>query len=252
MLSEKYGFDYNKALSIIKNSKGEAWAGDPDTPKIYESCKAFIGAEIKFNYTVSLPNGESSNGSIKNNNIVGNCFEDILNARLSGLLPKWKAGSNSSEPPDFWNNEWPWELKVFSSKHGPGFDIGKITGYISKLSKEGGVSENILKVKYLVFEYTETKSGSYIIESFWMLNIWDLCCGYGGKKPLNIGGGKGINIRPATKNQWTDEKTKEKRTPGYFLDMIERLIWSSWYKVSKEEKEKNFKLIKEQRLKLNI
>jgi hypothetical protein len=252
MLSEKFGFDYQEALNLIKNLKGEAWVGDPDAPKINEICNGFIGANIHFNYTVTLPNGETSSGSIENNNIVGNCFENILCARLSALLPKWKAGSNSSEPPDFWNDQWPWELKVFSRKHGAGFDIGKITGYISKLSKEGGVSENILKVKYLVFEYAETECGCYVIENFWMLNIWDLCCGYGGKKPINIGGGKGINIRPATKNQWTDEKTKEKRTPSYFLDMIEQLILSSWYKVSEEEKEKNLKSIKEQRMKLNI
>jgi hypothetical protein len=91
-----------------------------------------------------------------------------------------------------------------------------------------------------------TSIGSTITD-FWMLSVYDICCGYGGGKPINIGGQNGVNIRPATKNQWTDEKSKEKRNPTNFLDRIEKLIQSKWYKVDESEKQLTLESIQTQR-----
>ena len=116
---------------------------------------------------------------------------------------------------------------------------------------EGGVEKKLFKTDYLVFEYG-IENEKCVLKKFWMLKVWDLCCGYGGAKPINIGGNDGKNIRPGTKNQWVSNNTKEKRNPTNFLDRIEKLIQSKWYKVDDEKKNNNLKSIQKQRSYLNI
>ena len=222
---------------------------DPDTQKINIICQSILGCKINTGFTLTLLNGEHHSGEIDNCNIIGNCMEDILYPFISKRIPTFEKGPPGQKP-DFRNLEsetisYDYELKCFNKERGPGFDIGSITGFLGDISKPNGVQEK-LSVKYLIFEYDMGNTG-FTITEFWMLSVYDICCGYGGGKPINIGGQKGVNIRPATKNQWTDEKSKEKRNPTNFLDRIEKLIQSKWYKVDESEKQLTLESIQTQR-----
>ena len=222
---------------------------DPKAQEIENLCKSVIGAKITLCFTMTLPNGENHSGEIDNCNIIGNCMENILYPVINNSIPTFKKGP-SGQKPDFTNSEsetkhHEYELKCFNKKSGAGFDIGSITGYIKDISMKGGVQKK-LNVKYLIFEY-ENDYGVIKISNFWMLSIYDICCGYGGKKPINIGGQSGVNIRPATKKQWTCIKSRVKRNPKNFLDRIEELIQSKWYKVDDSEKQNKLYSIREQR-----
>lgn len=90
-----------------------------------------------------------------------------------------------------------------------------------------------------------------------MLSVCDLCCGHEARKcvdpkPINIGGQSGVNIRPAGKTQWDNKKHEEKRNPSNFLDRIENLIQSKWYKVDESEKQQKLESIRKQRISLMI
>jgi hypothetical protein len=222
---------------------------DPDTQQIKAICQSMIGSKIHFGFTITLPTGETQSGKINNCNIIGDCLENILFPIIKKQVSTFEEGPSQASP-DFYNRkEWEWELKAFHTS--AGFDIGSITGYIDKLSKKDGIEKKLFKTKYLVFEY-DIDDNNIILKNFWMLSVWDLCCGYGGKKPINVGGGKGVNIRPGTKNQWSGEKTKEKRNATNFLDRIEILIQSKWYTVEDIKKKQNLLSIKTQRTALNI
>jgi len=217
---------------------------DPHASQIEEICRTLIDCKINIGFTVTLKSGEKLSGEIDDCNIVGNCMENILYPIIEEKIPTFKKGPPGQKP-DFINLDHDYELKCF--KNGPGFDIGSITGFLEDISKPGGVQKK-LNVKYLIFEYEiinkETK-----ISNFWMLSVCDICCGYGGKKPINIGGGKGVNIRPATSNQWT---TSKKRNPTNFLDRIEELIKSDYYKVDESEKQQKLESIRNQRNELEF
>lgn len=207
-------------------------------------CESLIGYTTTISFTMISPTGERHQGIINNCNIVGNCLEDIVLPIIQKKVNTFKEGKKQVSP-DFYNNECRYELKTF--RRTAGFDIGSITGVITALSLEGGITKKIFNTIYLVFEYDIDDDNNIILKKFWMLRIWDLCCGYGGAKPINTGGGKGVNIRPATKNQWTDKKSKDKRNPTNFLDRIESLIQSKWYKVDPSERKQNLESIKTQR-----
>lgn len=222
---------------------------DPDTETIEQACRTLVGHQLQISFTITSPTGGIRSGVINNCNIIGDCMEDIVFPVLKTNVPTFEEGPNQKSP-DFWNrDEWEWELKCFRGS--ANFDLGKITGYIDKLSRENGVNRKLFKTRYIVYEYGSCDGGAEILE-VGIYSVWDLCCGYGGKKPINIGGGKGDCIRPATKNQWVAENLKEKRTPTKFLDRIESLINSKWYKVDPEEKERELKSIREQRTTLGI
>lgn len=223
---------------------------DPDSTIIKRICQSIIGSIIQFGFTITLPTGVIHEGKLANCNIIGDCLENILFPIIKKQVSTFEEGPPQKSP-DFYNRgEWEWELKGFGG-NGPGFDIGSITGYIDALSLEGGVAKKLFKTTYLVFEYG-IDGNNIILKKFWMLRVWDLCCGYGGAKPINIGGGKGQNIRPGTKNQWTDEKNKQKRNATNFLDRIESLIQSGWYNEKDVKKEQNLSSIKRQRTILGI
>jgi hypothetical protein len=222
---------------------------DPKTPEIKKLCESQIGQNTKLTWETTLLNGEHESDEMKDCNIIGNLMENILYKFISKRIPTFEKGPPGQKP-DFRNLEsetisYDYELKCFKKERGPGFDIGSITGFLRDISKPNGVQEK-LSVKYLIFEYDMTSIGSTITD-FWMLSVYDICCGYGGGKPINIGGQNGVNIRPATKNQWTDEKSKEKRNPTNFLDRIEKLIQSKWYKVDESEKQLTLESIQTQR-----
>tara|TARA_B100001123_G_C15260247_1_gene1006316 strand:- start:701 stop:1387 length:687 start_codon:yes stop_codon:yes gene_type:complete len=227
-------------------------AVDPNEQEIKNICKSLIGSTIKINYELTLPNGENHSGEIINSNIIGNCMENILYPIIRNKIDTFEKGPPGQKP-DFINsksktNGHCYEMKCF--KKNPGFDIGSITGFLEDISKPDGVQEK-LDVKYLIFEYSFDR-GIVIIKEFWMLSVYEICCGYGGKKPINIGGHKGVYIRPTTKNKWTSINCKDKRNPTNFLDRIEKLIQSKFYKVDEDEKQQKLKSIKTQRDALGI
>tara|TARA_B100001063_G_C16740318_1_gene544396 strand:+ start:323 stop:1015 length:693 start_codon:yes stop_codon:yes gene_type:complete len=228
---------------------------DPKTPEIKKICESLIGCEIKIGFTITLQNGEYHSEEINNCNIIGNCMENILYPFIRKHIPTFEKGPPGQKP-DFINVEtetkrrYDYELKCFNKKSGPGFDIGGITGFLKDMSELGGVQKK-LDVKYLIFEYDNTEETFKII-NFWMLSVCDICCGYGGSKPINIGGQSGVNIRPSTKNQWTNEASKEKRNPTNFLDRIEKLIQSKWYNDDELEKQKKLESIQIQRYDIGI
>lgn len=226
---------------------------DPKIHKIKEICDSLIGCKINIGFTITLKNGENHTEEIDNCNIIGNCMEDILYPFINKYIPTFKKGPPGQKP-DFINLvseliSYDYELKCFNKKNGAGFDIGSITGFLEDISKPDGIQKK-LDVKYLIFEYEIIETGEtkgFRITEFWMLSVCDICCGYGGKKPINTGGHKGVNIRPATKNQWTDEKNREKRNPTNFLNRIENLIQSKWYNVDEIEKQQKLESIQTQR-----
>uniref|UniRef100_A0A6C0C2M3 Restriction endonuclease n=1 Tax=viral metagenome TaxID=1070528 RepID=A0A6C0C2M3_9ZZZZ len=226
-------------------------SSDPKTSEIKKICKSLVGCKIKISFKITLLNGTNHSGEIDNCNIIGNCMEDILYPFISERIPTFEKGPPGQKP-DFINLEsetisYDYELKCFNKERSPGFDIGSITGFLGDISKPNGVQKK-LSVKYLIFEYDiDKEKKGFTISDFWMLSVYNICCGYGGEKPINIGGQKGVNIRPATKNQWTDEKSKEKRNPTNFLDRIEKLIQSKWYKVHDSEKQLKLESIQTQR-----
>lgn len=226
---------------------------DPKTPDIKKSCESLIGFTANIGFTGTLNSGENISGEINNCNIIGNCMEDILFPIIEKNIPTFEKGPPGQKP-DFINVgskskfiSYEYELKCFNIESGAGFDIGSITGFLEDISKPAGVQKK-LDVKYLIFEYViDKKTKGFTITKFWMLSVYDICCGYGGQKPINIGGQKGVNIRPATKNQWTDEKNRDKRNPTNFLDRIEELIKSKWYNVDELEKQQKLESIQTQR-----
>ena len=52
------------------------------------------------------------------------------------------------------------------------------------------ITDLLKEIKRHGFEYG-IENEKCVLKKFWMLKVWDLCCGYGGAKPINIGGGKG-------------------------------------------------------------
>lgn len=221
---------------------------DPETPEIKKICESLIGSKIKIGFKITLSNDENQSGDINDCNIIGNCIENILYPFINSSIPTFLKGPPGQKP-DYDNNGWWWELKCF--KKSPGFDIGSITGYIEDISKQNGI-KNKISVKYLIFEYKEKEDGSVEIVNFWNLSVWDLCCGYSGEKPLNCGGQSGVNIRPSGKGLWTSEKSKKDRNATNFLDRIEKLIQSKYYKISEEEKQQKLLSIQTQRKTLEI
>lgn len=224
---------------------------DPKMPEIKTICEEWIGAETTFLSRTTLRNGRILEQEIDNCNIVGNCMQDNIYPYIVERIPTFKKGPPGQKP-DFTNLvsediSYNYEMKCFNKKNGAGFDIGSITGFLEDISKSNGVQKK-LDVKYLIFEYEiNKKTAGFIVTRFWMLSVYDICCGYGGEKPINIGGQKGVNIRPATKKQWTDEKTREKRNPTNFLDRIEELIQSKWYNTDELEKQQKLESIRTQR-----
>ena len=221
---------------------------DPDTTNIDKICKSLLGSEITISFGITLQNGKNTSGDINDCNIIGNCLENILLPFINISIPTFLKGPPGQKP-DYHNNGWWWELKCF--KKSPGFDIGSITGYIEDISKQHGI-ENKINVRYLIFEYKEKEGGSVEIVNFWTLSVCDLCCGYSGEKPLNCGGQSGVNIRPSGKGLWTSEKSKKDRNVTNFLDRIEKLIQSKYYKISEDEKQQKLVSIQTQRKTLGI
>tara|TARA_B110000208_G_C11775042_1_gene431720 strand:+ start:396 stop:1094 length:699 start_codon:yes stop_codon:yes gene_type:complete len=224
---------------------------DPKILDIKKICESLTGFKANIGFTGTLNSGENLSGEINNCNIIGNCMEDILYPIIEKSIPTFEKGPPGQKP-DFINLvskllSYDYELKCFNIESGAGFDIGSITGFLEDISKPAGVQKK-LDVKYLIFEYEiDKKTKGFTITKFWMLSVYDICCGYGGQKPINIGGQKGVNIRPATKNQWTDEKNRDKRNPTNFLDRIEELIKSKWYNVDELEKQQKLESIQTQR-----
>ena len=218
------------------------------TREIKSVCEKMIGAKIQPFYKSTLRDGEETCGDLLNPNIMGDAMENILWPYLQKAIPTIEEGPKQKSP-DYKIGEEEYELKTFLKS--PGFDIGGITGYITSLSQEGGVKRKLINTKYIIFEY-EIDENFVLILNYWILSVCDICCGYGGQKPINIGGGNGLNIRPATKKQWTSEEENHKRTPSRFLDRIEKLISSDYYKVSPEEKKHKLLSINKQRIELNI
>jgi hypothetical protein len=223
---------------------------DPDTQLIVDTCQSIVGAKISLSYSIVFADGSSNTSKFSNCNIVGDVMESVIYPHLKKSVPTLEEGPKQDSP-DYWNRDRTFELEQKTFMGTPGFDIGSITGYISSLARPGGVNRKLYKTKYIIFEYI-LKNDEAEVKQFWSLSVWDLCGAYGGKKPINIGGGKGVNIRPATKNQWTSPEGTNLRTPTKFLDMIEALIGSIWYKEPEIDKQHNLRSIQEQRAKLNI
>ena len=229
---------------------------DPNACVIKSSCEECIGAVTTFHSRTTFPNGREEEQEINNSKIIGNVMEDIVYSQIAKRISTLKKGPPGQKP-DFINSvsehmSYDYEMKCFngSKNRSPNFDIGTITGFLGDISKENGVQKK-LDVKYLIFEYKINKeTASFTVTGFWMLSVCDICCGYQPRKiakPIGIGGSAGIDIRPAGKGTWTDEKNREKRNPTNFLDRIEKLIQSEWYKVDELKKQQKLKSIQTQR-----
>ena len=229
-------------------------SNDPNTYEINETCELLTGIKIKVSLTLIFPDSEnqSEEMEIDDCNIMGNCMESIVFQYIKKNIHTFKKGPPGQKP-DYINNHSEYELKCFRKT--PSFDIGSITGSLNDISKNNGVHKK-LNTTYLVFEY-DAIDGVFEIKKFWMLSVCDLCCGHEARqrvepKPINIGGQSGVNIRPAGKTQWDNKKHEEKRNPSNFLDRIENLIQSKWYKVDESEKQQKLESIRIQRRSLRL
>jgi hypothetical protein len=185
---------------------------DPNTPKIKKICESLIGSKIKFDFTITLENGEKHSGEINNPNIIGDCMEDILYPFINKYIPTFEKGPKQSSP-DFYNSKiWEWELKCFSKN--PGFDISNFNSYISQL--EDNLEKKMYRTQYLIFKY-DLKDGIIKIIDFKLCNVWEII-NYKGKHPISLQCKKSIwyNIRPCSFN---DMNTNYK-TPIMFIKKI--------------------------------
>ena len=203
---------------------------DPDKTMIKDICTKMVGAKIKFQYEITLEDGETNKNTLNNCNIIGDCFEDILYSFIRKKVKTFERGPKQSSP-DFWNRnkEYDWELKCFQNN--PNFDISNFTSYLYQLEKENGVYKKMFSTNYLVFQYTIHESYTHI-NSFWMLNVWNMV-GYNKKYPITLQNKKGMwyNVRPSNHKEWNDKD----KTPQKFITNFCKAIQECPNKIEKKD-----------------